>query len=504
MNEIETETIQEIPISKKRKTTFSGDVLKLTTGTAIAQVIAVLSAPLLTRLYAPEAFGVLALFISITGILGVIACMRYELSIVLPECDREAANLLGVSLGFAAIISVLTVLIIWLGRDFLVRWLNAPGLSSYLWLVPAAVFIHGVFLALNYWNSRTKHFGRLSIARVTASLATTTAKLGAGYAGYATGGTMIGASVGGQAIATTVLGGQTWRNDRKLLLRSMRWQAMCTGMSRHKKFPLFSTWSALMNTVSVQLPLLLLATFFSSTVVGFYALGHRLLSMPMSLIGSAIAQAFFPRAAAAKIDGTLPQVIRNTVTRLMALGLFPILLISIAGKDIFFVVFGSRWAEAGVYAQILAPWILFVFLGSPISTRFSVLVKQGESLVFNAILLVTRIASLVAGGLTGSILLALMLYAGTGTIMWIGLCLYLLNKADLKYALLARDTFPIVVAAMISLLPILGLKVYSAQPLTVIIAGCLCTVLYYIIIYFRDKELQKLLMGFAGRFFRPV
>ena len=138
MNQIEPEDIQEIPLSKRRKTTFAGDVLKLTTGTSIAQAITVLSAPLLTRLYAPEAFGILALFISITGILGVIACMRYELSIMRPESDQEAANLMGVSLGFSLLISSLTIPIIWFGKSYLVRWLNAPALGPItLFLFPA-------------------------------------------------------------------------------------------------------------------------------------------------------------------------------------------------------------------------------------------------------------------------------------------------------------------------------------------------------------------------------
>src|SRR5690554_2501445 len=88
---------------------FATDVLKLVTGTTLAQIIVVLTSPLLTRLYGPEAFGFYALFASITGILGVIACMRYELAIMLPKTDEEAANLLGLSLLSVTVISALTV-----------------------------------------------------------------------------------------------------------------------------------------------------------------------------------------------------------------------------------------------------------------------------------------------------------------------------------------------------------------------------------------------------------
>lgn len=103
--------------------------------------------------------------------------MRYELAIMLPKTDEEAANLLGLCLLCVAVVSGLTVPALYFGGDALLSLLRAPGLEPYLILVPVFVFISGVFLALNYWNSRTKHFGRLSVARVTSSLATT---LGAG------------------------------------------------------------------------------------------------------------------------------------------------------------------------------------------------------------------------------------------------------------------------------------------------------------------------------------
>ena len=121
------------------KTSFAGDVLKLVSGTTIAQLIGILASPILTRLYAPEAFGALALFTSITSILGVIACLRYELAIMLPESDEDAANLLGVSLLSALLIALLTVPVIWWGRDLLLGWLNAPELAPYL-MVPPFVF----------------------------------------------------------------------------------------------------------------------------------------------------------------------------------------------------------------------------------------------------------------------------------------------------------------------------------------------------------------------------
>ena len=218
-----------------------------------------------------------------------------------------------------AVVSGLTVPALYFGGDALLSLLKAPGLAPYLIQVPLCIFVSGIFLALNHWNSRTRHFGRLSIARVISSLATTGAQLGAGFAGYATGGSLIGANLVGSVVSTGVLGSQIWRDDRALLRRSISWRGMINGLKRYKMFPLIDSSSALMNTVSWQLPALLLTAFFSPVVVGFYSLGFMVLQMPMSLIGGAIAQVFFQRASEAYHQGTLTQLVESIFAVLLKL-----------------------------------------------------------------------------------------------------------------------------------------------------------------------------------------
>ncbi|MBK8985790.1 MAG: oligosaccharide flippase family protein [Chloroflexi bacterium] len=416
----------------KRKTSFAGDVLKLVSGTAIAQFLGIAASPILTRLYPPEAFGILALFTSITSILGVMVCMRYELAIMLPESDEEAANLLGVSLFFTIIVSLLTVLVVWLVKEPLLYWLNAPGLRPYLWLLPVAVFVSGVFGSLNYWNSRTKHFGRISIAQVSRSVLSTSVQLGLGFVGFATGGTLIGASVGGSALATAVLGGQTWREDKKLFLGSIKWQEMLQEIKRYRKFPLYDTWSALLNTASWQLPVLMLSSFFSSTIVGYYAFGYRILQIPMSFIGSAIGQVFFQRASEAHLRGELAAVVENTFQRLVMIGLFPMLMLTFIGHDLFAVIFGATWAEAGVYTQILSIWAFLWFVSSPLSTIFNTLEKQEFLLKFNMVNFATRFAALYMGGILQEPRIAVSLFAGTGVLVYGYLLLSILTAAGVS------------------------------------------------------------------------
>jgi len=401
----------------KPSNSFTGNVLKLVTGTVLAQALGILAMPIVTRLFDPEAFGILALFTAIAGIVGVIACLRYHLAIMLPESNEEAANILGISLLSVFIMTSLATLTVWLGNEKIINLLNAPQLRNYLWLVPIAIFFSGTFLALNFWNSRTKHFGRLSVAQVTASLTTQTAKLTAGFAGFISGGILIGTSVLGSVVSTATLGGQIWRDDKKFFLDNIRWSAIGKGYVRFRKFPLIDTWSALLNATSWQLPALMLSSFFSLSVVGFYSLGVTVVKGPLGIIGTSLSQVFYQKACNEKnIKGNNAELVENLMDKLMLVGILPTVVLTIVGEELFVIAFGERWAEAGLYTQILAPWVLIWFISVPLGAILSVYERQGTALSLNFFIFITRFISLYIGGIYQNIYLALGLFSASGIV----------------------------------------------------------------------------------------
>jgi len=485
----------------KRSSPFATDVLTLVSGTAIAQAIGILASPIITRLYGPEAFGLLALFTSITGIIGVIACMRYELAIMLPKSNEEAANLLGLCLLFVVLITILTGIGLFFGGSIVLAILQAPGLAPYLWMVPLFVFMSGVFLALNYWNSRTRHFGRLSVARITSAVATTGTQLGAGFAGYATGGSLIGANLVGSAISTGTLGGQIWRDDGTLIKKSVSRHGMLNALKRYMKFPLIDSGSALLNTISWQLPVLLLSAFFSPVIVGFYALGMRVLHAPMSLIGGSIAQVFFQRASEASRIGALNILVENVFKVLVNIGLFPLLILTIIGGDLFSLIFGNIWEEAGVYTQILGIWTFIWFISSPLSTLYIVLEKQDFGLKYNIANLITRLGSLIIGGLMGSVYIALILFAISGIVVYGYLCLAMMKFSGVSWLVMKR----IVLSNLLLFAPVgcllIGLKNLNFNSIILVGVACLAAIAYYMYIIRTDTQIRLVLNQFGFKKF---
>ncbi|MGD9780410.1 oligosaccharide flippase family protein [Methanomethylovorans sp.] len=475
-----------------KKGSFISDVLILVGGTTFAQIVGILAYPMLTRLYGPEDFGTWAIFISITGIVSTIACMRYELAILLPESDDDAINILGLSLLIALFITILTVPLLFIFKETLILSLNSPQLENYLWLSPPFIFISTVFLALNYWNSRNKNFKRLSLAKVYNSLSTIGIQITSGIAGYFAGGGLLLGSITGQSVSTIVLSSQVWKSDKASIKTRISFKRMYAMAKRYRKFPLIESWAALMNVVSWQLPTFLLASFFSPAVAGFYALGFRLLQLPMNLIGSSISDVFFQRASIARYEGTLDSLVENVLRILIIVSLFPISILTIAGSDLFYVFFGQEWVEAGVYAQILGIWAFVWFISSPLSAIFSVMEIQQYELTFNFLNIITRLLSLVIGGFMGSARIALLLFSISGVLVY-GYFLWRIliysGIETFKLIKIISSNFILFIPAGIVLLIV---KLLSADQLLVALLSIILICLYYFHLLKTDEFLNKI------------
>ena len=473
---------------------FSIDVLTLVTGTTVSLIITLLASPIITRLYGPAAFGLVALFTSITGILGVIVCLRYELAIVLPKSDEEAANLFGLCMLLVVVVSVATIPLLIILEQPLVQFLKAPQLGQFFWLIPPTLLISGTFLALNYWNTRTKQFKRLSIARISSSFSTTGTQLGAGFLGYTSGGVLIYANVFGQLVSTGVLGIQIMRDHLSFFRENISWEGMADTFRRYSNFPKFDVWSALINQISWQVPVLLLSSFFSTTIVGYYSLGMMMVTLPMSLIGGAIAQVFFQRAAIAQHEGSLSLIFEDAYSFLIKISLFPLLLLTFIGQDLFILIFGPSWGEAGFYIQILSVWAVFFFISSPISAILSIAGKQKTGLVLSTINLITRFVSISLGGILGSATLSILFFSLSGIVMYGSTGILFMQFAGVP----VQKTLKIIGRSFLIFLPagaiMVSAKILKVNGTVEVFIATLLFVLYWVYLIKTDSKIREILV----------
>ena len=92
---------------------FLKNVFTIFSGNVIAQAIPFLIEPVIARIYSPEDFAVLSVYLSVANLFSIIATGRYELAVMLPKEDRKAVNVIGLSVAISLAVSVLSFLIVW-------------------------------------------------------------------------------------------------------------------------------------------------------------------------------------------------------------------------------------------------------------------------------------------------------------------------------------------------------------------------------------------------------
>ena len=349
-----------------RKGSFFANVLTLMTGTALGQGLALAAAPLLTRLYSPEDFGTLAVYVSISAILVSLASLRYDWAILLPEDNQVAANLLVLCFAILLAMTLLTGLGLLVIKDPLLHWINAPGLSPYLWLVPFSLVAAGAYQILSNWAIRQKAFGRLARTKLSQGLGRALTQVGLGLLNLRPMGLLIG-DVIGRAGGGATLAALAWRQEGEAL-KSVTPSGIWAAARRYRRFPIFSGASTLLNAATPQVPILMLSAFYGAQVVGWFSLGQMVIAVPMSLITMSGSQVF--RAEAARLVHTDPRALKRKFYRAaqrLMLGTLPIAFLALISPWVMAPVFGEKWRVAGVYTQALTLMFITQFVALPIT-----------------------------------------------------------------------------------------------------------------------------------------
>lgn len=387
------------------KNTFVRGVSVLIYGTAGAQVLQILAAPFLTRLYGPGDFGLLAVYTGILALISMISSLRYELSIPLIKDNGEAASVVVLSLVLVFVSSIATGVMLLLIGPELSDVLGVPALSSYLWLIPLGVLFSGFYNTFYYCGLRSQQFSAVTKSKLLQAVGALVIQI----AGYKFGGiSLLAAQATGQSLGTVNLFRAT---TSSLDMSAVGWESIRSGAIRYKRFPMYSTWSGLINVAGHQFPLMMFSALFNAGVAGTFLLVHRVLMGPLALISNSIGSVFLSQAPVSKENGDLSRLYGAVQDKLIQLGLPPAIIIVVGGPSIFELIFGEEWRIAGEYSQWLAIGFFASFVVSPLSGIFLVLEKQITGLVLQAVLFSTRLAGLSIGVLYSDPHLSVVMYS---------------------------------------------------------------------------------------------
>lgn len=379
---------------------FVRNVATVASGTAASQVIVMAFSPLITRLYGPEAYGMLGVFMSLVGVLGGVAALTYPVAIVLPKSDADAAGLARVSIYTGLATSFLTAIVLFFFGTEILSFLKAEAISSFMYLIPAFMLIATVSAVVGQWLIRKKAFTLTAKVTVWQSLVINAIKAGMGFL-YPTAAVLIVINTLGVLLSAVLM---LWGLRKMPAGSRQKTDIAEPGLSawalakRHGDFPLLRAPQVLINSVSQSLPVMMLAAFYGPAAAGFYAIACAVLGIPVALIGGSVMQVFYPRINEAIHRGEDARALIIKATLGLALsGAIPFAGVVVAGPLLFSFVFGSEWRVAGTYAQWLAIWLFFQYINKPAVSAIPALGIQRGLLIYELFSTGTKVLALYLG-----------------------------------------------------------------------------------------------------------
>lgn len=371
---------------------FVRNVSVLVGGTAMAQAIGILVLPVITRIYTPADFSVLAVYSSILVIVAGVACLRLDIAIPLPARDEDAANLLAVALLCCTAVAALAAFVVWWFPGQIVKAVGQPGLQPFLWMIPLGIWLAGSYAAVQFWATRKKRFTAIAKTRVAQSASSAVAQLGLGLWGVlGPFGLLLGQLLSSGA-GVFSLGRTAWREDRQAL-RQVAWANMRRVFRAHDRFPKYSAFEAFANNGAIQLPVIIIAAVALGPEAGYLFLAMRAMAIPMGLIGGAASQVYLSRAPDELRAGQLAPFTLKAIAGLARTGTGPLLFAGIAAPAVFPWVFGADWQRAGEMVAWMTPWFILQFLSSPVSMAMHVTGNQRTALMLQLFGLVLRVGA---------------------------------------------------------------------------------------------------------------
>ena len=383
--------IKKLKLLLKRD--FIKSFLTLFTGSVIAQAIVFGITPILSRQYSEELFGVFFTFSAICMIMHVLAALRLEVAIVLPEKDEDAVNL--VVAGFMVVVAVtfVSLILVVFGQQIFYWLFEEEELNKWLIALPISTFFIGIFRLLTSWNIRKNQYKEISYSNIHKSLFMSAIQLGMGVFSFNYFGLIFGL-IGGQIASAMYF---IHKNLKELfsLKNHISFQRMKALLVQYKAIPIYSTLNDFLNMVSGQLPLLMLTPIFGLTATAWYGMANRIVSTPTGLIGQSVSQIFYKKASDCYNQKSgLYQLVISTYKGLLKVAVIPFLFFAFTAPFIFRVFFGEEWEEAGKMSQLLLPWLFLAFLNAPVSGIFTVINKLKPMLIYNIVLFIFRFATL--------------------------------------------------------------------------------------------------------------
>ena len=346
--------------------TYLSSIYFVLRGTFLAQLIYLLTFPILLRVYTPDEFGVYQIYVVTLNIGLMVASLRYEVAALTVENNFELKALWQSVIGLCLITSLILMCFIFLEFNFIKEQLSLSAVA--LWLLPIGMFVGGVHQFLIHLPIREKNYTLAGQSKLFQSVgfSSSALALASAFSGFG----LIIADLMGRVIVSF----QVFKNWAKtttqkdgLLKFNYDISADINILKKNKNSPLVMFPGTLLSACTAAVVPIFLASQFSVNSAGQYALIERFIMVPVSMIAFAISQVVTGEFTA-DIKSNSKDVRKNFRYLLSVLVLIACSL-GLVGwfilPSFIVILFGETWTEAAHLTRYAFPYLAAIFIASP-------------------------------------------------------------------------------------------------------------------------------------------
>ena len=356
-------------------------MLTLLSGTAAAQLLPVLTAPIIARQFATAEFGIFGLFIATSAICATIANFKYENAILSARSHAAVRANIGLSILINSIVglAIAAAAVIAMSSG----WLKSGAAPTYLALfLPLSLMLAGMTQSLSNVALRAERFKAVAHSRWASAAVAAAFSLLAAFT-HQTATALIAASIAGQATAFGLLM-RTSRSDLGIT-PDFRRPRVTVIARRNWRFALFTSPADFLNSLASNLPAIFLGALYGTSATGAYVLAQRIVGTPMMLVGSAFSdlyrQMVGQRAAARQQYWDITLRMLGFVA---PIGASVLALVLLFGEAAVGALLGAQWGLVWNICAIMIFVYVIRFIVSPLTFSFYLAHRHIEDLLLQA------------------------------------------------------------------------------------------------------------------------
>ena len=368
---------------------YSKSVLKVFTGSTLAFAISFLLIPVISRIYQPAEYGNFQVMLSILTALSVLASLKYETAIVLPEKQEERNDLFLLCLILLCSTTLIFGLIFFTAGEYILGLLDVDVLKPYVLYMIVLFFFVGLFQITRYNFIAQKKYGQLSVNNVVNSVIMNGGKVGLGYLNPVFSSLFWG-HFAGVAIASAYSLFVVQFNMKTTTDRLKK------AALKYRRFFIFEMPGVFLLSLTVKLPIFLIAKYHGTEAAGLYAMAALIIDAPLDLIAKSVKEVFYKSAAerALKDKAELKVFFIQNMKVLGVIGIVVTLFIIFGGELLIDLVLGKDWNEVGWMIKILILAKIFHFVSNVTASALRIIDSQNLYFLMMSFFFISRLTFL--------------------------------------------------------------------------------------------------------------